>query len=288
MCRSCLTSGRSLVTKDLPPEVERAVRNFFGEYTDAIDPIRRDLVAAIEAGDIDPSSTSAVRAGVRRITGNYTDDVAVVFQEGTERGLGAGRELAGRRFQLDVAFDVIPEQTLAEFDTWADEAVGATLDTITDDTTRFVRSAHEEGLSIDDLADTINDDLFDGRLQDWQAERTARTATIPSSNAGSHSAFEDAEGVVGEEWLATSDGRTRDTHDAANGQIVAVDNSFLVGGHEARYPGDPALPLEEMVQCRCTVVPVFRDDLTDDEFAQLESGERLTAAAPTSMARTVA
>ena len=274
MSHACCTAGRSLVAKSLPPEVERAVRDFFGEYTDSIDPIRRDLVDAIRAGDIDPSSTGSVRTEVRRIAGHYTNDLEVVFQSGTERGAQVGREVAGRRFNLDIAFDVVPQSTLDEFATWSEEAVGQTLDTITDETTRFVRAAHEDGVGIDDLADQIHDDLFDGRLQDWQADRTARTATIPSSNAGNHSAIEDSS-AVGEEWLTTTDGRERETHGDADGQIVAVGNTFLVGGHEARYPGDPRLPLEEMVQCRCALLPRFRDELTDGEFARLESGERL-------------
>lgn len=276
------TSGRTLLAKeDLPPEVERAVREFFREYTDEIDPIRRDLVDAIEAGDIDPSSTYSVRVGVRQITGTYTDDVEVVFQAGTDRGLEAGRELAARRHALDISFDVIPQTHLDEFEDWAAAATSETLETLTDDTAQFVRAAHEEGLSIDQLTDAISNDLFDGRLQDWQARRTARTATISSSNAGQHSAHEDAPSVVGEEWLATGDGRTRDSHVEADGQIVAVGNAFIVGGYEARYPGDPSLPIGEIANCRCAVAPVFRDQLTDSEFAQLEAGGRLNASAPT-------
>ncbi|QCW03562.1 phage minor head protein [Natrinema pallidum] len=275
MCQAHHTAGRRLLTKDLPPEAERAVREFFGDYTDAIDPIRQDLVDAIEAGDVDPSSISSIRTEVRRIAGNYTDDVQVVMQAGTERGLEVGRQIAARRHQLDIAFDLVPERTLEEFSDWAETATSETLDTLTEDTARYIRAAHEEGLSIDELTERVNDELFDGRLQDWQARRTARTATVSSSNAGSHTAHEDADGVVAEEWVASLDGRQRDSHADADGQIVAVGNTFLVGGAEARHPGDPSLPLEELVNCRCVAVPVFRDELTDDEFAQLESGGRL-------------
>lgn len=274
-------SGRSLLAKqDLPPEVERAVRDFFSEYRTAIDPIRRDLLDAIETGEIDPSSTSSVRTGVRRIAGQYTADIEVVFETGTERGVTAGRELAVRIHQLDIDFELVPERVLAEFDAWSADATAAAMSTLTDETTRYVRAAHEDGLSLDDLRDAINDDLFDGRLQDWQAERTARTATLSSSNAGSHSAYEDSRSVVAEEWLsAGDDGRTRETHLAADSQIVAVENTFLVGGHEARYPGDPHLPLEEFVQCRCVAIPVRREQLTDEQFAHLEAGGRLNAPA---------
>lgn len=271
------TTGRTLLAKqELPPEAERAVREFASAFGAAIDPLREDVVDAIEEGDIDPSSTASIRAEVQSLTSNYTTDVQVVYREGTERGAEAGRAIAARRHQLDIAFDVIPENVLREFDSWADEIVESeVMETLTEDTTRYIRAAQEEGLSIPDIAEEVNDELFDGRLQDHVAERNARTSTISSSNAGSHSAFEEADSVVGEEWLATADGDTRDTHGTADGQIVAVGNTFLVGGYEARHPADPQLPAEELVNCRCTSIPVFRDDLTDSEFAQLEAGGRL-------------
>lgn len=271
-------SGPALAKRDLPPEVERALRSFFEDYTAALEPLRRDLLDAIRAGDIDPSSSSSVRTGVERVAGSYTSDVYTVYEEGTAGAASAGRQAAVRAHRLDVAFDVVPRRTLEELEDWSEEATKHSMSTLTDETVRFVRAAHEEGTPIPDLADQLNDDLFGGRLQDWQAERTARTATIPSSNAGHHSAHQDSSAVVAEQWLATKDGRTRDTHRSVDGQIAAVDGTFLVGGHRARYPGDPALPLDELVQCRCRAVPVFRDQLSDSEFAVISGGGRVEAA----------
>ena len=258
------------------PEVERAIRELMANFSGAIDPLREDVVAAIEDGVIDPSSTSSIRAEVNRLAGNYTNDLQAVYREGTERGAEAGRAVAARRHQLDIAFDVVPDSTLEEFGDWSDEIVESeVLETLTEDVTNYVRGAHEEGLSIDELADAINDELFDGRLQDHVAERNARTATISSSNAGNHSALNEAPGVVGEQWLASLDGRERDTHAAADGQVVAVNNTFEVGGYQARYPGDPNLPVGEIANCRCAIVPVFRDDLSAEQFGAITGGERI-------------
>lgn len=55
------------------------------------------------------------------------------------------------------------------------------------------------------------------------------------------------------EWLATSDGRTRETHRHAAGQSVPLDGRFRVGETELRYPGDPLADPEETVNCRCSV-----------------------------------
>jgi len=46
---------------------------------------------------------------------------------------------------------------------------------------------------------------------------------------------------------------------AADGQIVNMAESFLVGGYPAKYPCDPDLPPEESIQCRCTVAGVIED-----------------------------
>lgn len=278
MCPGC-AAGRSLVVKEIAPEARAAVEQFFREYRDVVDDVRVDLVQAIRDGDLDPSTTDGVRAYVQRVFGDYSSEFDVVFREGVERGAEAGREIAARRHQLDIAFDRVPEDMTEVLDDWALGSSETVTDRLGDDITSYVRGAHEEGLSIDDLAEQINDDLFEGRLQDWEAERIARTNTIPSSNAGTHSAMRDADSVVGEEWIAELDGRERDTHAEADGQIVAVDGTFLVGGYEAGHPGDPTLPAEEIINCRCTLVPVFRDELTDSEFSRLESGGRLNAAA---------
>lgn len=274
-------AGRTFLAKDLPPEVQSAVERFFRQFRTTLDDVRQDLTTALREGDLDPSTTSGVRVAVEEMIGDHTADIETVFREGIEDGIQAGRAVAARRHALDIAFDVVPERALRELDDWAVEASDEVTSRFSDEITSFIRTAHEEGLSIDDLTETLNDDLFDGRLQDWEARRVARTETISSSNAGSHTANEDAPGVVAEEWITELDGRQRDSHGEADGQIVAVDGTFLIGGAEARYPGDPQLPAEERINCRCSVVPVFRDELTDSEFAQIESGGRITRSAPT-------
>ena len=55
-------------------------------------------------------------------------------------------------------------------------------------------------------------------------------------------------------WLATLDSRTRHNHAAADGQTVAEDRPFIVGGHELMYPGDPSGPGHEIYNCRCTMI----------------------------------
>ena len=259
-----------------PPEVERALRGFFDDYTDALDPIQSDLVDALEDGAIDPTTMRSLDVEVRSVFGEYTNDIEVVYTNGTENGAHAGREAAVRRYPIDVSFDVVPQNVLDEFATWSSQMTGQVMETMTSDVTNLVRGAHKEGLTIDEIAGQVND-VFDNDLKDWQARRTARTATISSSNAGQHSAYQDANSVIGTEWVATGDSRTRAAHAAADGQVVGTDGTFVVGGENLRYPGDPSGSASNIIHCRCTTRPVFADAFTPSEIATLRSGGRISA-----------
>ncbi len=84
----------------------------------------------------------------------------------------------------------------------------------------------------------------------------ARTETIAATNGANMAGYRIAGVTIRKEWLATNDARTRDTHRAANTQIVDRDAPFIVGGYQADYPGDPNLPVQERANCRCTILPV--------------------------------
>lgn len=62
-------------------------------------------------------------------------------------------------------------------------------------------------------------------------------------------------------WLTAGDERVRDTHvqagiDYGPENAIPIDEPFMVGGYAAMYPRDPALPVGEVVNCRCRQVPV--------------------------------
>jgi hypothetical protein len=278
MCQVTTISktDRRLVTKvEFSPEVERAFNWLLEEYQGALGPLEDDILGAVESESVDLSTLETIRLELDDRLGEYTADFETVFREGGEQGAQAGRELAARRHALDISFDVVPDRTLAELDDWVDTAAGSTLETITEDATRWLRSAHEEGLSIDELTDQLQSEFFDGHLEDHVARRAARTATISTSNTGSHSAHQDADGVVAERWVTELDGRQRDSHEGADGQVVTVDNTFEVGGVYLAHPGDPSAPVGEIANCRCSVVPVFADELSEEDLEAIEAGDRI-------------
>ena len=109
---------------------------------------------------------------------------------------------------------------------------------------------------------------LDAEKSVWQTRATliARTEATGASNFGGLQAFV-LEGVATKVWLAALGGRTRPTHAAASDQEVKLDKPFIVGGALMQYPGDPAGPIQEVANCRCTMVQGEALGKTDDAYS---------------------
>jgi HK97 family phage portal protein len=93
-----------------------------------------------------------------------------------------------------------------------------------------------------------------------RAERIARTETLVLANQGHLAAYDQTHVVAQKIWLAAVDDRTRDAHLFANGQQVPKDAPFIVGGESMQAPGIGGSS-SNVVNCRCTVVPVVDESL---------------------------
>lgn len=81
----------------------------------------------------------------------------------------------------------------------------------------------------------------------------ARTETVGAVNGGSQIYYE-SEGVQKKEWLTARDEHVRDAHKILNGQVVAMQSSFSNG---LDYPGDQKGPADQVINCRCNILPVI-------------------------------
>jgi len=119
----------------------------------------------------------------------------------------------------------------------------------------------EGQLSLQQMLDILGDEFM---LSPASAERIARTEVIGSLNAGKFDGYKQA-GMGGKEWLAVQDDRTRDEHAEADGQAVDIDASFVVGGQLLAYPGDPAGDPGNIINCRCSVLPLAFGASSEEE-----------------------
>lgn len=87
--------------------------------------------------------------------------------------------------------------------------------------------------------------------------RYARTMTTGAENAGRVDSYRRAEKMgiqMEQQWLATLDERTRESHRMMDGEHKPVGELFSNG---CRFPGDPKGPAGEVWSCRCALIPML-------------------------------
>ena len=110
-----------------------------------------------------------------------------------------------------------------------------------------------QGEPIDKIADRLTQ-VIGMNLR--SAISAARTMVTSAENKGRQDGFERAAamGIILErEWIATSDGRTRDWHRELDGVTVGVDEPFENAIGKIMYPGDPSANGANVWNCRCTI-----------------------------------
>lgn len=110
-----------------------------------------------------------------------------------------------------------------------------------------------QGESMDKIADRLAQ-VIGMNLR--SAISAARTMVTSAENKGRQDGFERAAamGIILErEWIATSDGRTRDWHRELDGVTVGVDEPFENAIGKIMYPGDPSANGANVWNCRCTI-----------------------------------
>lgn len=84
--------------------------------------------------------------------------------------------------------------------------------------------------------------------------RIARTQTTRLENMARLDAYgvgKDMGYRMVKTWVAVGDARTRDAHRHADGQIVGIDEPFMVDGEKLMYPGDQNGSAGNVINCRC-------------------------------------
>ena len=119
-----------------------------------------------------------------------------------------------------------------------------------------------QGESLEQIAKRLAVNLS---AQNYNHMRTfARTAMTGAQNAGREQSLKNARDMglnVVKQWMATLDGRTRDSHAMMDGETIKVGDKWhhYKFSNGLRYPGDPEGPAREVYNCRCTLVGDLED-----------------------------
>lgn len=157
------------------------------------------------------------------------------------------RTIAGSGLRQDPAqaFAAALDQWVA---TWTARKVVGITDTTREALTGIVREAVEQGNDLRQAREAIRSAAA---VSTPRADVIARTEVLSASSFGRQAGARALGMPLRKTWIASLDNRTRPDHREAGGQTVPMDEPYTVGGHHGLFPGDPAFPPDQTIQCRC-------------------------------------
>ena len=190
---------------------------------------------------------------VARLTADLGRDWLGVWTISGNRELENVYRRAKKERPLDLVFG---ERAIAE------SAIDLSAFEIASTTAKEVQKLIERGLlsglSVRDIAKSIDKDSRFGRKR---AQMIARTEATKAINLATSQSYQTAanEGIkIRKQWLTSGDDKVRDTHRELNRQIVGVNEDFVIPstGEAAPSPAEFSNPAES-INCRCTIIPVI-------------------------------
>ena len=117
------------------------------------------------------------------------------------------------------------------------------------------------GAQIDTLLTSIYKVNKEAGISYARAVTIARTESTYARNLGFDDTYTDNPFIIGKTWRSLHDANTRHEHSQADGQVVAVGESFSVGGDKMKFPGDSSegASAGNTINCRCRITAVVTD-----------------------------
>lgn len=256
--------------KERGQSAERQRAPWYRTVADDIQAQLRKEHAAVMAAIADATTASAMRKAANAVLANqhdaWDDVLTTLYQDvGGDFAKTAYTEVVQQTGSKSAkALD-----TGALMDDWHTHVVhnlltqrAAKVKHITETTRDSIREELAEGVANDETIDQLStriDSLYLDQIIPNRSETIARTEVMSASNQASIFGARDTGLDLDKEWIATLDDRTRPDHAAADGQIVGLDEKFIVGGLETDVPGDTGDPGQDINE-RCTVGYHVRDN----------------------------
>jgi SPP1 gp7 family putative phage head morphogenesis protein len=166
-----------------------------------------------------------------------------------------GFEVANQAFDLDQQWEVVRDEFIAFEQLFGLEEANVINEGTRQELKDIIIEGLESGQSNMQIRDAITEKF--AWYKDVRATTIARTETHMATVGGTFWTYE-AAGIQKKEWLTTIDGREREWHQTMDGQIKDLNEPFVSGqGNLLMFPGDPNAPANEVIQCRCALLPVI-------------------------------
>ncbi|MHB8171225.1 MAG: phage portal protein [Thermincolia bacterium] len=174
--------------------------------------------------------------------------------EVAEAGKASGWQFETKEVTFDIHNPNVVEWLLTAEQTFAEHVNETTWNELR----ISLAEGYEAGESIPDLANRVKAVMDIAKTH--RAVMIARTEVVGTSSQGALVGYAQSGVVDKKEWIAARDHRTRHWHLSADGQVVELNDKFVIGGEKMNAPGDIGASAKNRVNCRCTIAPVIDVD----------------------------
>jgi hypothetical protein len=244
------------IQRDTAAEVKRLLE-------EAAARIRAELAGTTT--DFQSFQLPIIEQSIRRALNELGDGLAVAGRDGMEKTWRAGIDLVDKPLEaagVRIA-GVLPEVDLAQLMAMRTFMTGKMRDVALEAANRINTQLGLAMVGAATPADAVG--AIAGILEEGGRARAitvVRTELGRAFSAATQQRQEQAsQHLPGlrKQWRRSGKVHSRVTHDAADGQVVDVDEPFLVGGEKLMYPRDPKASARNTVNCGCVQLPYMAD-----------------------------
>ncbi len=241
-------------------QMQKLMRGFFDEQLDRVlDGLK---TIATPKGDV---IASLLYANLYKL--GASDDASKIFDkqkenEALRKKVSPFMELVAKKsgqaaidqIGLDLEFNVNNPRVQTMLNEFSNRIVGIN-DKSYEDVRAILQEAYDNGWSIKEIQNSLED-----KFSEFSADRSKRIAITEMNgavNGASIEGYREA-GVEKKEWL-TAPGAKYPRHElieGLDGQIVGIDEAFIVDGEPLMYPGSPDGSAGNVINCHCTIIAV--------------------------------
>lgn len=139
---------------------------------------------------------------------------------------------------------------------WGEKRAGQMVSQVAGTTKDKIRKALSKGMMENQTRPEIAKKLIASgkEINKKRALLIAKTETHTAAMGGYHEGMKSTKLQMKKEWLAARDSRTRLWHSRVSGQVIGMDDEFIVGPDAMLYPGDERASAANLANCRCVAL----------------------------------
>ena len=219
------------------PAIAREINRAMNEAASKLgNPLAEDQVRAKHAKNLfDILSGLWIDSGNASVSGNFKIAKSFLMME----------------FKRDITTPIVDAAIADWIKIYAPKRITEITATTGKDIRKIVADARTEGLSERETAKLIREVAPIKSAS--RAQTIARTEAHGSSQGISLDVANQTDIPMKKVWLTNISDRTREEHIDVDGQKVALNERFDVGGEMLDYPGDPNGSAENVINCRCVL-----------------------------------